>query len=170
MFIHSLVRSHRSLVRLLRTARCARALTHCAHSLASELVGQWIVFIQFLKSFESLCQGNDGKKRNSSVNDGTRGNAKMSNAKRGLSKGCVRPKKSKKSEQTQMDEGDNKNDNQDGDEEATEGEGEKKEKKNGKSEKEEETGVKGLKARNLHVALDSVRKDRTKVTIEEVGI
>jgi len=34
-------------------------------------------------------------------------------------------------------------------------------------EREEDTGVKNLKARNLHIALDSARKDRTKVTIEE---
>ena len=47
--VRSLVRSHRSLVRLLRTARFARAL-RCAHlfarsltSLTSSLVGQWMI-------------------------------------------------------------------------------------------------------------------------------
>ena len=48
--IHSLVCSHRSFVRLLRTARFARALC-CAHSFARSLthslVGQWIIFVQF---------------------------------------------------------------------------------------------------------------------------
>merc|ERR550534_1211503 len=38
---------------------------------------------------------------------------------------------------------------------------------NNGDEREEDTGVKNLKARNLHIALDSARKDRTKVTIEE---
>ena len=44
--IGSLVRSHRSLVRFLRTARCARAV-RCAHSLAPELVGQWNILSNF---------------------------------------------------------------------------------------------------------------------------
>ena len=45
--IRSLVRSHRSLVRFLRTARFARALC-CAHSFAPELLGQKNIFVQFL--------------------------------------------------------------------------------------------------------------------------
>ena len=52
--IRSLIHSHRSLIRLLRTARFVRAL-RCAHSLAPKLVGQWNIFVQFLKGPESLC-------------------------------------------------------------------------------------------------------------------
>ena len=52
--IRSLVHSHCSILRLLRTARFVCALC-CAQSPAPELVGQWIIFVQFSKCFESLC-------------------------------------------------------------------------------------------------------------------
>ena len=41
--VRSLVRSHRSLIRFFCTARFARGL-HCAHSLASELMGKILVY------------------------------------------------------------------------------------------------------------------------------
>ena len=52
----SLVPSHRSLIRLLRTARIARAL-RCAHSFARALTSSWDsgFFVQSSKCFESLC-------------------------------------------------------------------------------------------------------------------
>ena len=62
--VRSLVRSHRSLVCLLRTARFARAL-RCAHSFAPEVVGRWNVFVQFSRCPELLWgrQAVGGRKR-----------------------------------------------------------------------------------------------------------
>ena len=60
--IRSLVRSHRALIRLLHTARFARAPLRSfarllAQSLAPALVGQWNIFVQFSMGPES--QWND---------------------------------------------------------------------------------------------------------------
>ena len=57
--VRSLVRSHRSLIRLLRIARASlrsfvRSLTH---SLAPKFVGQWNTYVWFFECSESLCLG-----------------------------------------------------------------------------------------------------------------
>ena len=57
----SLARSHRSLIRLLRTARFARAL-HCAlsfarsltHSLTPELMGKWFMSTKSVRRFHTI--------------------------------------------------------------------------------------------------------------------